>query len=1260
MRRQTSAFLLLLLGAAFAPAAELPYLVKDLNTDAHGAYGSDPFQFVSVGDRAFFTTESYLESGYSIWTTDGSADGTRRVATFPDCRPSLDERGPILEPLGDLVFFVERCVGEEGQLQLWRSDGSTVGTIRLTDDLAEVDIGSGVLQPESTWSQTLGGKLYFGARSSAEDDLELWSTDGSTEGTVRVGALPSPPGSRVGYFARAGERLLIFVQRSDDGALTDLWSSDGTLARTERIASLRMGFYPALAAGASLLYFTAPAPDDPSPLSQALWVTDGTGAGTRVLTHFSPGEDFAWCLSAPRVFGDELLFCASTIATGQEIWRSDGTSAGTFPLSAFAPWEPFAYYTNRVEATKLAGAYYFLGFGEDNAYSLWRSGGAPGAAVRVRNIAGAGEPLSIAPWLEQVRDRLVFWGFEDSWRPFASDGTAAGTSPLAEICAGSCLPFAGSAGVVGNRLFFVALDDAQHHQLWTTRGTAASTLPLSDNLQDIDDGRYRELAGTALAGSWLFPARDDSTGFEPWVADPARPLSAHRLRDLFLDTPGISLYDTDVRGSEIAFSTRTDFAWGQYGVFRSDGTAAGTVEIARTHRCDCGLVCSTPPSDVLPARSGVLFEDPEECESFSIRSWVRSTGEVVRLFADPDGPRPGYARLYPLGDEALVFLDHSGTDTEIWRSDGTEAGTTLALAAARGVQRWPLAALGNGLLLRTGDSEGPGLAFFDAGQNSSRNLRRFPRGTYLGENAAVAGASAYLPIHDPEEIWRTDGTAEGTLRLMSLPAEHAVESSFFDWHGRALFAIYFWQTGLQLWVSDGSVAGTLELQNFPSAWYGLADFGLIDTRALFALQSQDPDTGSYVSELWETDGTAPGTRLLGLLQRDGQAAYVDHFLSSGAGLFFETRDEDNAATLWSTSGSLDGTRVLWTNPARPYGNAAPPLQSVAFGTGIVFTRATAEHGLELAVSDGTADGTRLLVDLRPGPDSSWPLDFVPAAGRLYFTADDGLHGRELWVLLAAGAEPCVPSPTTLCLLDGRYRLELASAAGAARALPLTGSTGGFALAGSNEPDTFVKLVDGAAVNRNHWLFAAGLAAEAFTLRVTDTADGSTKLWTPPGSGLASFGDIDAFPALPPGPPFAPAAPSPDAASLAAECGPEGQQHSFESGRYVVEATALDWNGAALPACASGLDLGPLEGAFWLFDEAALELVVRLLRDPVSGRASLAVAALTNLGYEVRVLDTLTGRVASASSVTGTFSSLEIADLFPAPWRSAGACPVSSP
>src|SRR5512138_976005 len=55
------------------------------------------------------------------------------------------------------------------------------------------------------------------------------------------------------------------------------------------------------------------------------------------------------------------------------------------------------------------------------------------------------------------------------------------------------------------------------------------------------------------------------------------------------------------------------------------------------------------------------------------------------------------------------------------------------------------------------------------------------------------------------------------------------------------------------------------------------------------------------------------------------------------------------------------------------------------------------HGWELWVTDGTAGGTSLLKDIRPGKQGSSivgkPLLFE---GKYYFAADDGSHGEELW------------------------------------------------------------------------------------------------------------------------------------------------------------------------------------------------------------------------------------------------------------------------
>jgi ELWxxDGT repeat protein len=54
------------------------------------------------------------------------------------------------------------------------------------------------------------------------------------------------------------------------------------------------------------------------------------------------------------------------------------------------------------------------------------------------------------------------------------------------------------------------------------------------------------------------------------------------------------------------------------------------------------------------------------------------------------------------------------------------------------------------------------------------------------------------------------------------------------------------------------------------------------------------------------------------------------------------------------------------------------------------------HGYELWMSDGTSNGTQLVQDIYPGPGDSLPLNLTNLKGTLFFTANDPVHGVELW------------------------------------------------------------------------------------------------------------------------------------------------------------------------------------------------------------------------------------------------------------------------
>ncbi len=168
-------------------------------------------------------------------------------------------------------------------------------------------------------------------------------------------------------------------------------------------------------------------------------------------------------------------------------------------------------------------------------------------------------------------------------------------------------------------------------------------------------------------------------------------------------------------------------------------------------------------------------------------------------------------------------------------------------------------------------------------------------------------------------------------------------------------------------------------------------------------------------ELYSSDGSYAGTKLVRDIVPGRSSSVIDGLAVFGGQLLFQADAPGKGQELYSTDGSSAGTRLLadvW-----PGANPSQPGLITALGARKAWFAAWSSNGLgrELFVTDGTTAGTRFFQDIMKGTASSLPYNYgnntfremAYAKGKLYFTADNGVNGRELFVLdpAAAVAQP---------------------------------------------------------------------------------------------------------------------------------------------------------------------------------------------------------------------------------------------------------------
>ncbi|GAB3507879.1 hypothetical protein GCM10027442_13500 [Emticicia fontis] len=658
-----------------------------------------------------------------------------------------------------------------------------------------------------------------------------------------------------------------------------------------------------------------------------------------------------------------LYFQADDGIHGIELWKSDGTAGGTTILKDMNP----AGNGNPQDMVKIASTIYMSGFDYSHGYELWKTDGTTAGTVLLKDIVP--DYTSSAPRNLKNFNNTLYFSVKSNNELWKSNGTEAGTVVIKVMPANTYI-----SNIIpsGSNLFFTLGLQNGSEQLWKTDGTEVGTVML----KGFSQASYGHIA---LNNGIYFSGNDGVSGFELWKSD-GTTAGTIMVKELVSGAfGGFPTYLT-IFNNLIYFSSNGN-------LYRSDGTDAGTVAVSGLD----GYYLTNVNGNLYFANSNNGYE---------IYKYNGSTFTLLKYFERYDNMSEGIA-FFGLPDGSVFFTSkESNYGQELWKTNGTSAGTTLVADLMPGIQGSSpanFASVGTNILYFTANDGTSGFELWRRDGSGNVNQVKNIEPDHFSSNPNNLASLNNLLFFNATDQYSTHLFIANSDNPSNYPQNVGIlnPSNFQVFNNKMYFQAEQYN-GKELFVSDGST--TTQVKNIYTGASGTGENSSSPTELTpmgsffyFAATSTGDDR-----EFWKSDGTEAGTTLVKNINTIGSSS-PNHLIEFEGNLYFFATSS-STTQLYKSNGTSAGTDVL---PPNNYNVNVISGEIAETSSKLYLQASTSTTGTELFYLNGST--VTLLKDIRSGSIGSAPSNFTAIKDRLYFTANDGTSGIELWKSDGTGA-----------------------------------------------------------------------------------------------------------------------------------------------------------------------------------------------------------------------------------------------------------------